>query len=101
MPDDEITIPWPPLMDRPPAPGTVTFDKKGQKFTVVRASPHVRLDGTPTSLVTWSSHCHICSAPYTFRTGMRNAYLTRTCTVHRARRIRKPRTLLTGCEVKS
>lgn len=42
------------------------IEQKGQRFTPLAVKPWTRIDGSPTSLVEWSSTCH-CGASYVTR----------------------------------
>lgn len=61
--------------------GTVLM-KEGQRYEVIALEPHIRTDGTMTTLIVWQSHCAETGHPFEFRTGLKTKYINRRCKQH-------------------
>jgi hypothetical protein len=67
-----------------PAIGTVIY-LDGQRYELISTRPTRRKDGTPTTLLTWSSECPRCGNPFMLTTGLVTKSLNRRCEPCRAR----------------
>lgn len=74
---------WMVSFDAAPEVGTI-LTADDQRFRVVAAEPYTRLDGTASTLLTWSSACPTCGTEFEVRSGLRSKSLTRRCEEHRA-----------------
>jgi hypothetical protein len=67
--------------DYPPDAGTILMHD-GQRYTVASLKPHIRLDGSRTTLIIWQSHCADCGRPFKFSSPMKTRYPSRRCKQH-------------------
>lgn len=54
-----------------------------QDYVLIGVDPHLRLDGSTTSLCVWQSHCAQCGTPYVCRSPLRIHSLNRRCDIHK------------------
>lgn len=64
---------------------------KKQEYLCVGAEPHVRRDGSETTLLLWESHCATCGAVFRFKTpaAVTKFQPNRRCDRHKRRKRRR------------
>ena len=64
-----------------------------QRYECVGTEPYTRLNGTPTTLEIWQSHCVTCGQQFRFKRASRakQFYPNRRCPAHRRRGVRLSR----------
>lgn len=68
--------------DQPPQIGTVLM-REGQRYLLVEKTPHTKLNGEPTTILSWESHCADCGDPFVVTSGLRGCAPVRRCKKHR------------------
>ncbi len=65
----------------PPVGLVLSLD--GQEYEMISSAPHQRKDGTPTTLLTWTTQCPDCGRRFQVTTGLVTKGLNRRCADHR------------------
>lgn len=69
------------FLSSPPIGTVVALD--GQEYEMISSAPHQRKDGTPTTLLTWTTQCPDCGRRFQVTTGLVTKGLNRRCADHR------------------
>lgn len=68
--------------DREPDLGTIVM-LDDQAYELVAAEDHRRKDGSPTTLLRWSTHCPVCGDHFEVMSGLSCKTFNRRCEAHR------------------
>lgn len=87
--------------DAEPALGTVIVLDGLQRYVLVRADPHIRLDGVETRLLFWAADCPVCGEPFLAKSGLMVRALNRRCQTHKrpGQRVNKAKRRAEGMDV--
>jgi len=64
-----------------PKIGTVLLFE-GQRYELIDQVPHIRVDGQPTTLLHWQSHCAECGTVFVTKTVLVCKHINRRCEAH-------------------
>ena len=70
--------------NRPPKLSSVLM-VEGQRYELITIEPHVRQDGSRTSILHWQSHCPECGEAFIATSGLQGKNVNRRCTKHHKR----------------